>query len=135
MHSYMTKRTTLAENIYLLKEVCTYFPPFTGSMPKLDPTIPVQVQLSSAAFVHLAVAVAPTLRQVIDADAGDKTRTARVTVRRANIVTVELGSAYDNWMKAKNSRRNHVLYIYSVHSATAMAPIRKSDLGICCSLG
>ena len=117
------------------KKGCTYFPPFTGSMPKLDPTTPVQVQFSSAAFVHLAVAVAPTFRHVIDADAGDKTRTARVTVRRANIIIVELGSAYDNWKKAKNSRHNHLLYIYSVHSATAMAPIRRSDFGICCSLG
>ena len=134
MHSYTTEQKTLAGNLSS-KKVCTYFPPFTGSMPKLDPTTPVQVQFSSAAFVHLAVAVAPTFRHVIDADAGDKTRTARVMVKRANMITVELGSAYINWKKAKNSRHNHLLYIYSVHSATAMALIRRSDLGICCSLG
>lgn len=63
-------------------------PPFTGSTPKLDPTVPVQVQFSSAAFVHLAVAVAPTLRHVIDADAGDKTRTARVMDKKTYIFAV-----------------------------------------------
>lgn len=54
-------------------------------MPKLDPTLPVQVQFSSAAFVHLAVAVAPTLRHVIDADAGDRERIVRTMVKRTNI--------------------------------------------------
>ena len=65
----------------LLKEVCTYFPLFTESMPKLDPTSPVQVQFSSAAFVHLAVAVVPTLRQVIDADAGERAKTTKASLK------------------------------------------------------
>ena len=94
-------------------------------MPKLDPTTPVQVQLSSAAFVHLAVAVAPTLRQVIDADAGDKTRTARETVKRANMIIVELGSAYDKWKNAKIIAIT-IHLICTQYSATAMAPIRTS---------
>ena len=64
-------------------------------MPKLDPTVPVHVQFSSAAFVHLAVAVAPTFRHVIDADAGEKTRTTRRMVESTIIFAVELWAADD----------------------------------------
>ena len=98
-------------------------------MPKLDPTTPIQVQFSSAAFVHLAVAVAPTLRHVIDADAGDKIRTARETIRRANMITVELGSAYDRLEESKHYRQTHLLYIHPGYSATAKALIRNRKIG------
>ena len=73
-------------------------------MPKLDPTVPVQVQFSSAAFVHLAVAVAPTFRHVTDADAGEKTRTARTVVKRKIIFAVELRAVNDVWKKSDNNR-------------------------------
>ena len=71
----------------------TYFPLFARRMPKLEPTTPVQVQFSSAAFVHLAVAVAPTFRHVIDAYAGEAARTARATVEGTIMFAVDLGSA------------------------------------------
>ncbi len=45
---------------------CTaYSPPFALFAPKLLPTMPLQRQDWPAALVHDAVAVAPTLRQVI----------------------------------------------------------------------
>ena len=137
MHSYMTKRMTLAGIISSPGNLGTYFPPFTGSIPKLDPTIPIQVQFSSAAFVHLAVAVAPTLRHVIDADAGDSTRNARVTVKRANMIIAELGSAYDVWKKATTI----AIFIYFIccicqdTSPPPWAPVGNSSLGMSWSLG
>ena len=73
-------------------------------MPKLEPTIPVQVQFLSEAFVHLAVAVAPTFRHVIDANAGETARTARAVVERMIMFTVELGSADDVRKKSSNQR-------------------------------
>ena len=57
-------------------------------MPKLEPTIPVQVQLLSAAFVHLAVAVAPTFKHVIDAKAGETTKAARTMDKISIILAV-----------------------------------------------
>lgn len=59
-------------------------------MPKFDPTIPVQVQFWSAAFVHLAVAAAPTFRHVIDADAGEIAKTARAMLERISMFAAEL---------------------------------------------
>lgn len=81
-------------------------------MPKLDPTLPVQVQFSSAAFVHLAVAVAPTLRHVIDADAGDKERIARVMVKRTTIFIDGPRSVDDVWKESSSHRLDYLLYIY-----------------------
>ncbi len=49
-------------------------------MPKLLPTVPVHVHLRVAALVHCAVAVAPTLRHVIDAVTGEATRAARARI-------------------------------------------------------
>ena len=43
-----------------------YSPPFTLFVPKLLPTTPIQRQDLPAALVHVAVAVAPTLRQDIE---------------------------------------------------------------------
>ena len=43
---------------------CTYSPPVTLLVPKLLPTAPVQRHVLPAAFFHVAVAVAPTLRHV-----------------------------------------------------------------------
>lgn len=62
-------------------------------MPKLDPTIPIQVQFSSAAFFHLAVAVDPTSRQVIDADAGERARTTRARFKRIVMFVIKVESA------------------------------------------
>jgi hypothetical protein len=45
----------------------TYSPPLTELIPKLEPTTPVQVHVSPAALVYLAVADLPTLRHVTDA--------------------------------------------------------------------
>lgn len=59
-------------------------------MPKLEPTIPVQVQFLSAAFVHLAVAAVPTFRQVIDADTGETARIARAVPKKITMFAVEL---------------------------------------------
>ena len=64
-------------------------------MPKLDPTIPLQVQFWSAAFVHLAVAVAPTFRHVIDADPGEATKIVRMIVKGTRMFAGGLGSADD----------------------------------------
>ena len=66
---------------HVFQGLCTYFPLFAGTRPKFEPTTPVHVQLSSAAFVHLAVAVAPTFRHVIDAAAGEAARSVRATVK------------------------------------------------------
>lgn len=73
-------------------------------MPKLEPTIPVQVQFLSEAFVHLAVAVAPTFRQVIDANDGETARTASAVIERIVMFTVEFGSADDVRKKSSNQR-------------------------------
>jgi hypothetical protein len=43
----------------------TYSPPLTELLPKFDPTRPVHVHFLLALLVHVAVAVAPILRQVI----------------------------------------------------------------------
>lgn len=40
------------------------------------PTLPVHVQFCVAALVHLAIAVAPTFRHVMEAVTGDATRAA-----------------------------------------------------------
>lgn len=80
-------------------------------MPKLDPTIPDQEQFSSAAFVHLAVAVAPTFRHAIDADAGETVRTARAMVKMITMLARELGSADDFWKKSrKHGFKYTILY-------------------------
>ena len=63
-------------------------------MPKFDPTAPVQVQFSSAAFVHVAVAVSPTFKQVMEADAGETRRRARVMVKGISMFAVGV----DLWM-------------------------------------
>ena len=79
----------------MFRGLCTYFPSFIGSTPKLEPTIPVQMQFSSAAFVHLAVATVPISRHVIDADVGKAARTATAfTKRMMTMVSVKLGSTY-----------------------------------------
>jgi hypothetical protein len=62
-----------------------YSPPFALFAPKLLPTTPLQRQDCPAAFVHDAVAVAPTLRQDIArfSTAGDaETRVAKRAVRK-----------------------------------------------------
>lgn len=48
----------------------THSPPVTALVPKLIPTVPVQVQLCLSALVHFAVAVANGLRHVIEARPG-----------------------------------------------------------------
>lgn len=48
----------------------THSPPLTVFVPKLLPTTPLQVQDWPAELVHLAVAVAPTLRHFTVANAG-----------------------------------------------------------------
>lgn len=79
-------------------------------MPKLDPTIPVQVQFLSAAFVHLAVAAVPTFRHVIDADAGETARTARAVTKRMTMFAVELGSRYEIPKKRSNHRLKYFIH-------------------------
>ena len=44
----------------------TYSPPLTLLVPKLLPTVPVQRHVSPAEFFHVAVAVAPIFRQVME---------------------------------------------------------------------
>lgn len=61
-----------------------YSPPFTLFTPKLLPTMPVQRHVRPAALVHVAVAVEPTVRQVIArfSRVGDaETPTAKRAVR------------------------------------------------------
>ena len=64
-------------------------------MPKLDPTVPVQVQFSSAVFVHLAVAVAPTFRHVIDVYPGETARNTTATAMRIIKSAMELEHVND----------------------------------------
>ena len=62
------------------------------------------MQFSSAAFVHLAVAVAPTFKQMIDAKAGEKAKTARVTDKSSYMVAVKLESVNDGLQKSSDLR-------------------------------
>lgn len=119
--------------------VCTYFPLWTGSMPKFEPTIPVHEQVSSAAFVHLAVAVAPTFRHAIDADDGETARSARTMVRMIVIFAGELGSA--DYARKRSRRRG---FKYPIHDqpefclrdgAPIPRPIEYSGLGVSCYMG
>ena len=84
-------------------------------MPKLDPTTPVQVQFSSAAFIHLAVAVAPTFRHAIDAKTGEKASVARTTVDEMVMFAVATGFAGNLWMHLYAKQQTLPL-IYSFHS-------------------
>lgn len=80
-------------------------------MPKLEPTIPVHVQFLSAPFDHLAVAVVPTFRHLIDADAGETARTARAVVERMIMFAVEFDSSDDLYKESSS----HCLK-YSFHT-------------------
>lgn len=79
-------------------------------MPKLEPTVPVQVQLLSAAFVHLAVAVAPTFKHTIDAKAGETAKTARMMDKSSIMLVVNFEFVDDISRKASN-RRLHSSFI------------------------
>lgn len=59
------------------KESWTYSPELTEFVPKFVPTTPVHVHDLLALFVHVAVAVAPTLRQVTDAKVLEPSETMR----------------------------------------------------------
>ena len=90
-------------------------------MPKLEPTSPVQVQFWSAAFVHLAVAVAPTFRHVIEADAEETARDMRVTAKKMTMFTVELSSADDI---RKNGRDHRLKYSIQVSEICLLGELR-----------
>ena len=62
-------------------------------MPKLLPTVPVQVHVSPAWVVHLAVAVCPTLRHAMLAVAADAKRSMRTMAP----AMVDVGLIMHNW--------------------------------------
>lgn len=61
----------------------TYSPPLTLLVPKLLPTVPVQRQVFPAEFFHVAVAVAPTFRQVTARFSRDSTGEPKTMVKQA----------------------------------------------------
>ena len=73
--------------------------------------MPVQVQFLSEAFVHLAVAVAPTFRHVIDANVGETARTARAVIERMIMFTVELGSVDGVRKRSSNQCLKYQIHI------------------------
>ena len=60
------------------------------SVPKLLPTVPVHVQALVALLVHFAVAVAPTFRQVIEAEAWPAATAARVMTTGFIMITTNI---------------------------------------------
>jgi ribosomal protein L18E len=81
-----------------LKGIRTYSPPVTLLVPKLLPTTPVQRHVCPALFFHVAVAVAPILRQVTERLKRDSrgeavVRTTRAReVRRVNFMVFVVGT-------------------------------------------
>ena len=62
----------------------THSPPLTLLVPKLLPTVPVQRHVFPAEFVHVAVAVAPILRQVTERFSRDSTGEPRLRAAEAS---------------------------------------------------
>lgn len=84
----------------------SYLRPLIGLMPKLTPTIPVQVQVCPAPLTNLAVAVCPGLKQVTSANADEAARRQERRLRRNMLMKkykVEVGLKFLKFAQIERS--------------------------------